>query len=409
MSMLTPPSDDDNQVLVLQPAEPAPVVKDEEAPSMLEKLTEQDQREIKSTSLQFVSQVKSLNPNAPEFASALNDVQTLAQAEVVKATSGSSSILERSVTSVAGAKRNGSDTTVRVAKTLADLRGTVEDLTPNAADLTGVQKILGFIPGGKKIRRYFQKYESAQTQIDAIIKSLLAGQDELRKDNAALTEEKKLQWEAMHELNKYIGLAKQMDADLSAEVQRMRAAGNVQDANTIEADLLFAVRQRHQDLLTQLAVSIQGYMAMELTRKNNIELIKGVDRARTTTIQALRTAVIVANALDNQALVLDQIDSLNTTTNNMIEQTSVMLRQQTTRVHQQAVNSGVSVETLTRAFDNIYATLDEIENFKKNANETMAHTISDLTAQVERAKPQLERARALEASEKPSAQRQLGR
>lgn len=408
MSMLTPPSDDDAQVFVLQAPEPAPVVKDNEAPTMLEPLTPQDKQEIKSTSLQFVSQVKTLNPNAPEFAAALNDVQNLAQAEIVKASSGSSSILERSSTSVAGAKRNGSDTTIRVAKTLADLRGTVEDLTPNAADLTGVQKILGFIPGGKKIRRYFQKYESAQSQLDAIIKSLLAGQDELRKDNAALAEEKKAQWEAMHELNKYIGLAEQMDADLTKEVERLRAAGDVQSATTIETDLLFAVRQRHQDLLTQLAVSIQGYMAMELIRKNNNELIKGVDRARTTTIQALRTAVIVAGALDNQALVLDQIDSLNSTTNKMIENTSVMLRQQTTRVHQQAVNSGVSVETLTRAFDNIYATLDEIENFKQNANATMAVTIDALTAQVERAKPQIERARALEASENPSARRQLG-
>src|SRR2546428_13963908 len=65
---------------------------------------------------------------------------------------------------------------------------------------------------------------------------------------------------------------------------------------------------------TQLAVNAQGYLALELVRKNNLELIKGVDRATTTTISALRTAVIVAQALTNQELVLNQITALNTTT-----------------------------------------------------------------------------------------------
>ena len=35
--------------------------------------------------------------------------------------------------------------------------------------------------------------------------------------------------------------------------------------------------------MTQMAVSVQGYMALDLVRKNNLELIKGVDRAQTTT------------------------------------------------------------------------------------------------------------------------------
>ena len=44
-----------------------------------------------------------------------------------------------------------------------DLRNTVTDLDPSHADLTGVKKVLKWIPGGDKIARYFAKYESAQT------------------------------------------------------------------------------------------------------------------------------------------------------------------------------------------------------------------------------------------------------
>ena len=98
------------------------------------------------------------------------------------------------------------------------------------------------------------------------------------------------------------------------EDRRARARPTRSAAKALSQDVLFYVRQKHQDLLTQLAVSIQSYLAIDIIIKNNIELIKGVDRASTTTVSALRTAVIVAQALGNQKLVLDQITALNTTT-----------------------------------------------------------------------------------------------
>ena len=73
---------------------------------------------------------------------------------------------------------------------------------------------------------------------------------------------------------------------------------------------------------------MQGYLALDMIRKNNLELIKGVERARTTTVAALRTAVVVAQALANQRLVLDQIGALNEATNTMIGRTSELLKQQ---------------------------------------------------------------------------------
>ena len=106
------------------------------------------------------------------------------------------------------------------------------------------------------------------------------------------------------------------------------------------------MRQKRQDLLTQLSVTVQGYLALDLIRKNNLELVKGVERATTTTVSALRTAVIAALALGNQRLVLDQISALNTTTGNVIESTSQMLRQQTAEIQNQAASATVSIEKL---------------------------------------------------------------
>jgi uncharacterized protein YaaN involved in tellurite resistance len=285
-----------------------------------------------------------------------------------------------------------------VATTLGELRSTVEDLTPNRADLSVGRKILGVFPGGNKLTKYFQKYESAQKQLDKIIKALMAGQDELLKDNASLAQEKTQLWETMQNLSEYAVFAKALDTATASKIEELKFNGHIDEANHLDSDVLFPIRQRHQDILTQLAVSVQGYLAIDMIRKNNTELIKGVERAQTTTISALRTAMVVAQALANQKMVLDQIDAINTTTNNMILRTSEMLKEQTSRIHQQAASSGVSVETLQRAFDNVFQTIDAIDTFRSQANKSMEGTVRALESGLERAKPYLERVRQQEGN-----------
>ena len=112
-------------------------------------------------------------------------------------------------------------------------------------------------------------------------------------------------------------------------------------AKAVRETALFYVRQRTQDLLTQMAVSVQGYLALDLVKKNNVELVKGVDRASTTTVGALRTAVTVSEAMTNQRLVLQQITALNSTTAGIIDSTSTMLREQTGKIHEQAAASTI--------------------------------------------------------------------
>jgi uncharacterized protein YaaN involved in tellurite resistance len=151
--------------------------------------------------------------------------------------------------------------------------------------------------------------------------------------------------------------------------------------------------------MTQLSIVVQGYLSLDLIRKNNLELVKGVERATTTTVSALRTAVIAALALGNQKLVLDQVTALNTTTGNIIESTSQMLRQQTLEIANQATNSTVSIEKLQAAFNNIYATIDTIDTFKLAALDSMRKTIDSLTNEVARAQQYVDRSRSAELAQ----------
>ena len=317
---------------------------------------------------------------SPEWEMKAADVRSMGNDEVRFAAESSNRMLQMPVKALNEGGLSGNS---KVGITLLDLRRTVEDLDPGQA--AGTKKFLGMIPFGEKVTDYFRKYQSAQSHLNGILHSLQSGQDELQKDNVALNLEKKTLWDSMGRLNQYVYVAERLDARLAAQVATLDSS-DPDKAKALREDVLFYVRQKHQDLLTQLAVSIQNYLAIDIIIKNNIELIKGVDRASTTTISALRTAVIVAQALGNQKLVLDQIAALNTTTSGMIERTSEMLKDNSAAIQEQAASSSIGIEQLQAAFANIYATMDSIDEFKVKALDTMAQTIGVLENEVEKSK-----------------------
>src|SRR5579884_3233265 len=196
-------------------------------------------------------------------------------------------------------------------------------------------------------------------------------------------------------LEQYAYMAGRLDEAVTAKLGSLETA-DPEKARALKEDVLFYVRQKRQDLLTQLSVDVQAYLALDLIRRNNVELIKGVERATTTTVSALRTAVIAALALGNQRLVLDQISALNQTTGNIIESTSHLLHQQAGEIQRQAASATVSVEKLQAAFNNVYATMDTIDRFKLEALDAMKKTIDSLSVEVARARVYVERARAAE-------------
>jgi uncharacterized protein YaaN involved in tellurite resistance len=345
---------------------------------------------------QFVDAVTSLDIHGADFKSRVDAISTMGNAEVAQAASMSNRMLERPV----NALKNGMlDESSPVSKGLIELRQTIEKLDPSRqGDLFAPRKLLGMIPLGSRLVAYFDGYRSAQSHLNAIIESLYRSKDELQRDNAAVETEKARLWDLMKRLEQYIYLGKTLDAALSAKIGSIEAT-DPERAKVLKEDVLFYARQKVTDLLTQMAVNVQGYLALDLIRKNNIELIKGVERATTTTVSALRTAVIAAQALANQKLVLDQISALNTTTGNIIESTAAMLRQQTAQVYAQASSSTIDVKQLQSAFNNIYATMDAVADYKVKALASMQQTVDALTMEVQKAQGYLDKTRASQARE----------
>ena len=377
--------------LSLTPPAPVAVVEQEQAEGMLP-VEPARMAELQKMSSAYVADLESLTPNSPELAAKVDEISRVGADELMASANVSNRMLERPSSALAGtAGKSEAGPQAKVGKTLADLRRTVEELTPNQADLTPAKKILGFIPAGKRIDKYFDRYRTAQSQLDAITKSLSAGQDELRKDNAAIEQERANLWKLMGELTEYAILMSQLNEAVGRRADELESTDPPR-ATAFKSEIQFAVVQRHQDILTQLAVAAQGYLAMDMVKKNNIELIKGVERARTTTLSALRTAVIVAEALTNQRLVLTQITALNTVTSNVIANNAAMLKQNSAEIQQQAASSSIDVAKLQEAFDDVFATMDAVDTFRAEAVGSMQQTVTALEGQLIKARPYLERA-----------------
>jgi uncharacterized protein YaaN involved in tellurite resistance len=383
-------SDSGAGTLVLTPPPPVADVTPANASTAV-KLDPNTEAKLDATVKAFVQSLASEDVHSTDFQKKVDSVSALGDDDIRQSAQVSNRLLQKPVAAMSS---GAFDPTSQVASSLVKLRRTVQDLDPAKQGLLhgSERKLLGVIPFGNALRDYFHKYESGQANINAIVNALYSGQDELRKDNASIEQEKVNLWAIMQRLQQYDYMAKKLDTAVSQQISTTQATDPAR-AKVLQEDVLFYVRQKDQDILTQLAVSVQGYLALDVIRRNNLELIKGVDRATTTTVSALRTAVIVAQALANQKLVLDQITALNTTTGNLIESTSELLRSQSAKIGEQAATSTISIEQLQKAFDNVYATIDQIDSYKVQALDNMKKTVDALSTQVDKAQSYLERAK----------------
>ncbi|MEU6145915.1 toxic anion resistance protein [Streptomyces sp. NPDC047081] len=341
----------------------------------------------------YVADLAALDARSPEFAGKVGEITGLGAGEMRTAAAQSNRMLERTVNSLPS---RGGDAQSKVAGSLVELRRVVEDLDPRDLPANKGRKFLSRLPGGNKLRDHVAKYASAQGTLNKIVGSLRGGQDELRRDNAALQTERVRLWETMGKLQEYVVLTEALDG---AVEQHIAGVADPQAADSLRADVLFPVRQKHQDLLTQLAVCAQGYLAMDVVRRNNDELIKGVDRAATTTVSALRISVMLASALDNQKKVVEQVNALRGTTEDLIRGNAEMLAAQSGEIQRIAADPAVGAETLRSAFQQIYRTLDAIDTYKVQATEAMASTVESLTVELRSASAYLERSRSRGALE----------
>jgi uncharacterized protein YaaN involved in tellurite resistance len=323
-----------------------------------------------------VSRVLSVSMNDADAQTATKSAIEAMGINLQKEASRRSAMLKQPISQLMKAGEEGGP----VAASLIDLKIQVEELDPASFNLESgwFTRALGQIPGvGTPLKRYFSKYENASTTLDAIVNSLKAGQEQLKRDNLTLAEDQKAMRALTIKLEHAVKLGQMID-------QKLQDALNTQIPDTdprhkfIAEELLFPLRQRIQDLQQQLLVSQQGFLTMEMVIRNNKELIRGVNRALNVTVNALQVAVTLALALANQKIVLKKVQAITSTTEKLIADTASRLKTQGVEIQKQASGSMLNIDILKTAFADIRAALDEVSRYRQEALPKMAQNILEM-------------------------------
>jgi uncharacterized protein YaaN involved in tellurite resistance len=266
-----------------------------------------------------------------------------------------------------------------VANALTDLKMKVEELDPGKFDFEAgwMTRTMGKLPFvGTPLKRYFTKYESSKTTLDAIVRSLKDGKDQLQRDNVTLNDDQKAMRLLAEKIEKAVNLGQLIDAKLTSALERELNQTDPRYA-VVQNEWLFPLRQRIQDLQQQ-AVNQQGILSLDLIIRNNIELMRGVDRAVNVTVSALQIAVTLALALANQRITLEKIQSVNETTDKLIAQNAKNLRTTGAEIHKMAAGTSLNMDTLKAAFADIRGALEDVSTFRQQALPQMAANIKEL-------------------------------
>ncbi len=344
-------------------------------PSKIEVSDEKDAA-LEKTADEFIASVLAWDPNdSSQLGTRDASISSIEQlgSKTQQDAARRSAMLKQPIKTLAEKSDDGG----QVARSLIELNTQIDQLDPGKFDLEPgwFARTLGRMPGfGTPLQKYFTRFQQADTVIDAIIRSLEDGKDQLGRDNTTLAMDQKAMRSLTIRLQKTIQLGQLLDQRLAYALERDITPDDPR-RRFIEEELLFPLRQRTIDLQQQMAVNQQGVLAVELIIRNNKELVKGVNRAINVTVSALTIAVTVAMALANQKIVLDKVAAVNKTTSRLIEQTASQLRTQGVAIQKQAAESQLDIESLTKAFGDIKIALEEIGRYRREALPAMAQNI----------------------------------
>lgn len=343
--------------------------------------------EIEKKADSFVEQLLSAEVDSMDKRKAVDEMGLRTQQDAAQM----SKMLDEPIKTLAKAGESGGP----VADALLNLKEQVEDLDPTNVDFSSASgffaSLAKLIPGaGNKVSRYFARYMSAEAVVNNIIKSLEKGRDQLKRDTITLGNDKKRMLDVMARLTKLIQLGQLIDQKLQYKLDR-EIAPESDDYRFIQEELQFPIRQRIIDLQQSLNVNQQGILTIEIIIRNNRELIRGVERALNVTVQALQIAVATALALNNQEIVLQKIEALNSTTSQLIKQNAARLKTQGAAIHKKASESALNMDDLEAAFSDIKAAIEDISTFRRDALPKMASNIVRMDQLNKEAQEQVEK------------------
>ncbi|NJP38877.1 toxic anion resistance protein [Alkalicoccus luteus] len=266
---------------------------------------------------------------------------------------------------------------------LSKLKEVVAELEPDYLQQGKLKQFLAKMVRRSPLERYAQKYQSIESEVNTIIEALLHGKDKLQEDTVMLHQLKDVARERIIGLNEQIEIGKQLNAMLDEELQKPEWKDDPTPVQKGQQKVLSRVKNMQQAVL----VLQQSLASVDIIVENNDKLEEAIFNSITMTKNIITVTASIQLALSNQRQVIDAVQNVNRSTEQMLLSNAELLKSNTEQTLKTLEEPAIALETFKKAYEDVYAAIEMTEQSNTRIIESSRKFISemdDLNQQMER-------------------------
>ena len=216
------------------------------------------------------------------------------------------------------------------------------------------------------IKKFMQRYEKLEVQIDRIEQQLEEARMKMLKDITMFDTLYEKNMEYFRELQVYIAAGEAKVKELRQETlptlyEEASAKGDSMSAQVVRdfEDTVNRFEKKVHDLKMSKTIAVQTAPQIRLIQNNDKMLVDKIQTAILSTIPLWKSQIIVALGLHRQKNVLKMQQSVNEATNTLLTKNAELLKQDSIEVAKESERGIVDMETLKKVNDDLISTIEE--------------------------------------------------
>lgn len=251
----------------------------------------------------------------------------------------------------------------KTGELLADLSDEVTSM--HVSDLLGGKKSL-FGSFARSLRKFAQRYETVEVQIDRISNELEKERMQMIRDVTMFDTMYDKNIEHFRDLQVYIRageeeideLRTQTIPALRAEAEKKGDPMSAQVVRDFEENVSRFEKKIH-DMKISKTIAMQTAPQIRLLQNNDRLLVDKIQTAITQTIPLWKNQIVLAIGLDRQQDVLKTQRKITDTTNDLLKANASILHQNTVETMKESERGLADMETLKKVNDELIATIND--------------------------------------------------
>ncbi len=273
-----------------------------------------------------------------------------------------------------------------VGDLMSELALTVKEVDAEHLEEDSLLDKIPFLKNASRtVKKFMQRYEKLEVQIDRIEQELEQARMQMLKDVAMFDGLYEKNLEYFKELQLYITAGEEKAAELEQQTlpklrEQAAAKGDPMSAQLVRdfEDTVNRFEKKVHDLKLSKTIAIQTAPQLRLIQNNDKMLVDKIQTAILNTIPLWKSQIVIALGLQRQAGVLKIQKNVTDTTNQLLIKNMELLKQNSVDVAKESERGIVDLETLKKVNADLIATIEDTIKIQREGREARKNAEAEL-------------------------------